>query len=97
MQTCLQKVPVQAGLDWKSVLASEACGGMSGADIAALVREAAVAALKSNDLAIGDPHLKIALENVKPSVSRSDEQLYEKLRGKLRRARGVNAKKSLKE
>uniref|UniRef100_A0A7S2T6E0 AAA+ ATPase domain-containing protein n=1 Tax=Chloropicon primus TaxID=1764295 RepID=A0A7S2T6E0_9CHLO len=92
METCLQKVPVQPGLDWKSVLASDACSGFSGADIAALVRESAVAALKSDALAVGEGHLKTALANVKPSVSRTDEQLYEKLRGKLRRARGVNSR-----
>ena len=92
METCLQKVPVQPGLDWRSTLASDACAGFSGADIAALVRECAVAALKSDSLAVGESHLKTALENIHPSVSRSDEQLYERLRGKLRRSRGVNAK-----
>ena len=85
---------MEANLNWETVVFNDACVGFSGADIAALVREAAVAALKSNAMAIGEEHLKIALENVKPSVSRSDEQMYEKLRGRLRRARGVNAGKS---
>ena len=68
---------------------SDACRGFSGADIAALVRESAVAALKRNALSVGQAHLTAALQNIKPSVSRSDEQLYESLRGKLRRKRGV--------
>jgi ribosome biogenesis ATPase len=89
MSTCLQNTPVDPALDWKSVITSEACRGFSGADIAALVRESAVAALKRNALSVGQPHLAAALRNIKPSVSRSDEQLYERLRGKLRRARAV--------
>ena len=49
----------------------------------------------SDSLAGGESHLKTALENIHPSVSRSDEQLYERLRGKLRRSRGVNASVSI--
>lgn len=89
-QTLLQRTPVQQGVDWQT-LVKEKCSGFSGADIAALVRESAVAALRSDAMAIGDEHFKAALQNVQPSVSHRDEAVYEKLRGNLRRARGVAA------
>ena len=59
----------------------------SGADLSALVREAAVICLKEEMLAgnsgdncrVGKDHFTRALANVKPSVSRSDRLKYERM------------------
>jgi ribosome biogenesis ATPase len=64
----------------------------SGADIAALVRQAAVFALKetllggdelkteTRDITVGAIHFEKALNNVRPSVSDRDRRRYEELR-----------------
>jgi ribosome biogenesis ATPase len=72
---------------------SASCDGFSGADLAALVREACVAALKSMTADASTPlvtmeHFQDAFTKVQPSVSKSDHARYDELRRKLRRERG---------
>jgi len=69
-----------------------ACADYSGADMAALVRQAAVFALKetllggdkmkteTTDTTVGAIHFEKALSAVRPSVSDGDRQRYEELR-----------------
>lgn len=79
-------------------LVREKCDGYSGADLAALVREAAVCTLKKllegaqatlemngdgGDLAIGLPEFEDALSNLGPSVSPAQRRKYEALRSKF--------------
>ena len=65
----------------------------SGADLAALVRQAAVSSLKKillgdtaierkdiKDITVGAEHFEMALKAVRPSVSDKDRQRYEQLR-----------------
>jgi ribosome biogenesis ATPase len=72
------------------------CDGFSGADLASLVREAAVGALRQMRHApAGTPvvmleHFDAALDVVRPSVSAKDEAGYKSLASKLRRRRNTD-------
>ncbi|XP_019877000.2 nuclear valosin-containing protein-like isoform X2 [Aethina tumida] len=67
---------------------SETCQGYTGADLAALVREAGVEALKEfmlhgdsqQPLMVGTEHFKKAVAKIRPSVSEKDQKHYDKLR-----------------
>jgi len=86
LQTGLRGMPLDSRVDLRAV--SGATKGFSGADIAALIREAAVRALRSEAPAIGAEHFRKALENIFPSVSPGDAARYDSMRQNLRRARG---------
>ena len=63
-----------------------------GADLAALLREAAVAALSATDGTAGPPrvsaeHFEVALRVTLPSVSPAEEQHYQRLAARLRTSR----------
>eukprot|EP00939_MAST-03C_sp_MAST-3C-sp1_P000397 g397.t1 len=69
------------------------CAHFTGADLQALVREAALAALRealdsgeggSGDVRVCPKHFEVALEKVKPSVSESDRASYEAIRKRIR-------------
>ncbi|KAK9819384.1 hypothetical protein WJX81_005033 [Elliptochloris bilobata] len=90
--------PLAPDVDLAAVGAGPRTAGFSGADLAALVREAAVASLKEalaaetgpgGAAAAGPPlvqarHFDAALRRVFPSVSRQDQRVYDALRLKLR-------------
>ncbi|XP_071446067.1 nuclear valosin-containing protein-like [Hetaerina americana] len=68
---------------------SERCHGFTGADMAALVREAGVAALKefvasgsgdSSNLMVCEKHFHAAFERIRPSVPEKDQKYYERIR-----------------
>ncbi|XP_020709562.2 nuclear valosin-containing protein-like isoform X2 [Athalia rosae] len=65
---------------------SEKCHGYSGADLAALVREAGLEALKElisgyqGPIEVATRHVAAALEKIRPSVQEKDVKHYEKLR-----------------
>ena len=92
-----RKVPVESVQDAMDVAAGTACEGFSGADLAALVREACVAAIRSAapDAGVegGAPapkvtlaHLRDAASRVTPSVSKRDAKRYSKLATTFSRA-----------
>nr|CAI5852258.1 unnamed protein product [Callosobruchus analis] len=77
------------GVDLEEIGMSEECRGFTGADLAALVREAGVLALK--DVLCGEAmseieimvtvdHFKNAFKKIRPSVPEKDRAHYEKLR-----------------
>lgn len=82
---------------------SEKSNGFSGADCAALLREAGLAVLKedmekpkgddnndatpSNSLCIQARHFDYAFKHVLPSVSRKDQARYDRIRQRMARAR----------
>ena len=90
---------VSPDVDWTAVGTSPNAAGYSGADCAALLREAGLAALKedleltrtgaasSQPLCIASRHLKQAFQAVSPSVSKADQAHYDKIRKGLARAR----------
>ena len=79
------------------------CRGYSGADIAALVREASMEALREDaasaststsgnkcKVLVSSHHFEAAMEKVVPSVSPADEAAYASLKQRLRQRRGVS-------
>ncbi|XP_050299464.1 nuclear valosin-containing protein-like [Anthonomus grandis grandis] len=75
-------------VDLVSLGTSEQTNGYTGADLAALVREASVLALKEymmagdsgNALMVSSRHFVKAVEKLRPSVSEKDQKHYDKLR-----------------
>jgi ribosome biogenesis ATPase len=95
---------VLQGVDVRGVAASSRCDGFSGADMAALLREACVQALRSQGASpdtfglgsaplpsplVTEAHFDAAFSTVMPSVSRADARRYDELRRKLRRSRNT--------
>lgn len=88
LQALTQRTPMDTGVDLAAVAASPRCQGFSGADLAALVREACMDAMRETrapDAAMGAPlvrqeHFAAALSRVSPSVSPRDQASYERLR-----------------
>ncbi|XP_023023254.2 nuclear valosin-containing protein-like smid [Leptinotarsa decemlineata] len=72
----------------EAIAESGECEGFTGADLAALVRESGVMALKdllcganlSQDVVVTSEHFKRAFGKIRGSVSEKDRQYYEKLR-----------------
>ncbi|GLV45591.1 smallminded [Carabus blaptoides fortunei] len=65
----------------------EQCDGYTGADLAALVREAGVQAMKEfmvagavNPIMVTNEHFQKAITKIRPSVTEKDQKHYEKLR-----------------
>lgn len=91
LRTCARKTPLSADVDLNLIAHHTKLNGFSGADLAALVREASMTALSSL-LSQGDRKtvptvclrdFEVALTKVFPSVSKADRLRYEKLRTKL--------------
>ncbi|KAG5900721.1 hypothetical protein JTB14_038239 [Gonioctena quinquepunctata] len=83
--TC-PKLAQDVSLD--AIAESQECEGFTGADLAALVRESGVMALKdllcganvTQEVALSSEHFKRAFGKIRGSVSEKDRQYYEKLR-----------------
>lgn len=96
LRALVRRTPLAADVDIDSVATSEALTGFSGADMAALLREACVEALKeamaggskTGASEVAARHFAAALRQVQPSVSRKDQRMYDALRHKLRSSRG---------
>ena len=93
LKTLTRKTPIAANVNIDAIALSSSCDGFSGADLASLVREACVAALKSMTLdaspTVTSAHFEEAFTKVQPSVSKADHARYDELRRKLRRERGT--------
>ncbi|KAJ7086017.1 P-loop containing nucleoside triphosphate hydrolase protein [Mycena belliarum] len=98
MRTLMRSVPVGADGDGVEQLVQERCEGYSGADLASLLREAGVSALRralgrpdemegaegqESSLMVTLPDFVDALEKVGPSVSVAQRRKYEALRAKF--------------
>jgi ribosome biogenesis ATPase len=94
------KVNLAQDVDLDALARSHRADGFSGADCAALLREAGLAVLKesmadaSTKLEITRRHFDYAFDHVLPSVSVRDQQRYDKMRDRMARVRtrvgGVN-------
>ncbi|KAA8545031.1 hypothetical protein F0562_019752 [Nyssa sinensis] len=89
LKALARKKPIDATVDLIAIGRNEACENLSGADLSALLNEAAMAALEekltaqgSSDIApltIKEIHFNRALEKVSPSVSDKQKQYYKLL------------------
>jgi len=96
------KVKLAADVDLYAIAHNPHANGFSGADCAALLREAGLAVLRDgvlnrkkdsdqadqfSQLQISAHHFKYAFDHVLPSVSKKDQARYDRLRGRMARAR----------
>ncbi|KAF7825176.1 cell division control protein 48-like protein C [Senna tora] len=88
LKALARKKPVDDSVDLSAIGRMEACENLSGADLSALMNEAAMAALEeklastvrtSETLTIKDSHFEIALRKISPSVSDTQKQYYQRL------------------
>lgn len=96
-----REMPLAEGADVGAVASSDACDGFSGADMAALVREACVQAIRAAPLAgvaaaevvprVTMANLREAARRVTPSVSKRDAKRYERLASSFSRGSVGNA------
>ena len=87
------KVNLSSDVRLEELARSSRADGYSGADCAALLREAGLAVLKesmedaSTPMEITRRHFEYAFDHVLPSVSKRDQQRYDKMRDRMARAR----------
>lgn len=90
LKALARKKPIDAGVDLIAIGQMEACENLSGADLAALMNEAAMTALEdklisasssseSTSLTINMTHFERALKKVSPSVSDKQKRYYQNL------------------
>jgi len=92
-------INLSADVDLNSIGASAKAEGYSGADLAALLREAGLAVLKedvngtteNSALCIMPRHFEYAFQHVVPSVSRKDQARYDRMRDRMAHARSRGA------
>ena len=87
VRTVASKTPLEPDVDLEGLVRSSRCTGFSGADLAALVREAAVAAVRQGCTRVGRAHVDAALAKVFPSVSAADARSYLQMQKSLRTRR----------
>ncbi|KAJ1950042.1 Ribosome biogenesis ATPase rix7, partial [Linderina macrospora] len=93
LRTLTKNTPMAGDVNLDDIAADKRCDGYSGADLAGLIREAAVAALRSVFLAqdagaaqttgsilVSRENFDTALSRIAPSVSAFDMKKYEALR-----------------
>lgn len=87
------KIKLAEDVDLNEIGHSPRADGYSGADCAALLREAGLAVLKQSMVQADTPllitrkHFDYAFDHVLPSVSKRDQAQYDKLRDRMARAR----------
>lgn len=104
LKTLTLRKPISLDVDLASIAANKLCEGLSGADLAALVNEACVAALQEKcmsfnstssggerlePLLVYNRHFETALSQISPSVSKQDLLYYEGLPKKFNRMPGM--------
>lgn len=89
-----KKVNLSKQVNIDEIAKSNRADGYSGADCAALIREAGLAVLRDitdfsvkRDLVIEPHHFEYAFKHVLPSVSKKDQVKYDKIRDRMARAR----------
>ncbi|KAJ2719534.1 Ribosome biogenesis ATPase rix7, partial [Coemansia sp. Benny D115] len=91
LRTLAKRTPLADDVDLVEIAHHERCQGLSGADLAGLIREASVAALRSvifdqpesnssANIKVTRAHFQTALDRTSPSVSASELKRYESLR-----------------
>ncbi|XP_058225781.1 cell division control protein 48 homolog C-like isoform X2 [Rhododendron vialii] len=97
LKALARKKPIDSSVDLIAIGRDEACENLSGADLSALMNEAAMAALEekltaqsnsdaTTSLTIGKIHFEQALKKVSPSVSEKQKHYYQLLTESFRAA-----------
>ncbi|RWR97487.1 cell division control protein 48 C [Cinnamomum micranthum f. kanehirae] len=91
LKALARKKPLAGDVNLQAIGESEACQNLSGADLAAVMNEAAMAAVEEKEMTIGEgnpstgqcliktSHFEQALQKVSPSVSEQQKNYYEAL------------------
>ncbi|XP_020207366.1 cell division control protein 48 homolog C [Cajanus cajan] len=86
LKALARKKPVDSSVDLSAIAKMEACENLSGADLSALMNEAAMAALEEkltettyDTVTIKKNHFEVALSKVSPSVSDRQKHYYQHL------------------
>ncbi|OIV91537.1 hypothetical protein TanjilG_08949 [Lupinus angustifolius] len=88
LKALARKKPIDASVDLSAIARMEACENLSGADLSALINEAAMAALEEkltsteityDAFSIKTSHFEAALRKVSPSVSDMQKKFYQRL------------------
>jgi ribosome biogenesis ATPase len=97
LSTHTRRTPLGADVNLATIAADKRCTGFSGADLAGLVREASMAALKellargpattTSKVSVNALHFEAAFSKALPSVSEADERLYNSMQTRLRKSR----------
>jgi len=88
LKTLTQRTPLKPDVNLTVIALDSRCEGFSGADLAHLVKEAAIYALslappEEQFVSVGMEHFQKALTKVSPSVSTKDARLYKMMRRSL--------------
>lgn len=110
LKACTRKTPLSESLDLSTVAHDDRLNGFSGADLAALVREAAVHALQrsglleladNEDISAGKSKITVnsedfvyAMSRVAPSVSERDRKSYDKMNQQMSSVRDRSVSRS---
>ena len=93
LETLIRNLPIDKNINVLDIFDNQKLDGFSGADLAALVREAQLSALKNLkfennvEVVIRKEDFEYAISNVLPSVSVGDRKKYENLKKKLQEKR----------
>ena len=93
IETLIRNLPIDKNINVLDIFDNKKLDGFSGADLAALVREAQLSALKNLkfennvEVVIRKEDFEYAISNVLPSVSVGDRKKYENLKKKLQEKR----------
>uniref|UniRef100_A0A166A0N9 AAA+ ATPase domain-containing protein n=1 Tax=Daucus carota subsp. sativus TaxID=79200 RepID=A0A166A0N9_DAUCS len=76
LQALAKKKPVDTTVDLVAFGKDDSCNSLSGADLAALMDEAAMIAVEDESQGVTAEHLELALKKVHPSVSVEQDKFY---------------------
>lgn len=84
LKSLTRRSPLDIGLNLENIALDKRCEGLSGADLAGLVREAGLMAIIEEKEIIMEEHFIKALGKIRPSLSEKDMINYEILKDNLR-------------
>ena len=85
LEAATRKVALCDDVDLRKIGLDPRADGFSGADLAAVVRDAGLAALEQGTSALTHAHFDAALETISPSVSIKDAQAYDQVDKRIQR------------
>ncbi len=89
LEALIRKTPMAINIDLKKICYDERLEGFSGADMAALLKEAGLRAILDDDESLCERHFEYALGKIMPSLSDKEKKKYENLQKNLRSVRSI--------